>query len=272
MFKDIVGQKLITKELTAIVKTINKQRTPVNIMLRGPAGSGKTYIAEEVLVEICGGEFTRQLPANSRNKFIFPQYAEKYFGHFVDEVHTIKNVEAMYPILDSNKYVFVLASNEAGILPEALTSRCFVYSLEPYSVEEIAQIIMIHGRKIKFRITYETALLIAEKSRLSPRIGEQYLDRIRFMISAGQYRKTVRGINAAFKDVGIYKGGYTVYDIRYLQLLNELGRASLDTLSKTLKIDKSTIQNEIEPFLLDKGHIEIGRGGRKIISWEQNQL
>jgi replication-associated recombination protein RarA len=84
MFESIIGQKLITKELTAIAKHVEAKKVPTNILLRGPAGSGKTYIAETFLYTICGDNFSRQLPANSNDRFIFPNGIQHLFGHFVD--------------------------------------------------------------------------------------------------------------------------------------------------------------------------------------------
>jgi Holliday junction resolvasome RuvABC ATP-dependent DNA helicase subunit len=80
-----------------------------------------------------------------------------------------------------------------------------------------------------------------------------------------------RSVIASLKNIGIYRGGYTDLDIKYLQALSKLKTASLLTLSRNLGIDKNTLVNEIEPFLLDRGHIELTRSGRKFISFQEKE-
>lgn len=268
----IIGQKRIVKELAGITTMLKKNNNEVaTILLRGPAGYGKTEIVETFLFDIVGNAYSWQIPkANNSYNFVFPKNIQHYRAHFVDEVHKIKNPEALYPIIDSMEYIMAFASNEAGVLPDALTSRCFVFNLDEYTNDEIATIVVNKGKDINFPINKEVAILVASMSRLSPRVAIQYLKRIRFIISNGYYPKTLRGIKAAFKDIGIYAGGYTELDIRYLKYLSKVGRSSLINLTRALKIDKETIINEIEPFLILNNHVEVSARGRVFKDWSQN--
>ena len=67
-----------------------------------------------------------------------------------------------------------------------------------------------------------------------------------------------------FSHTGVRKGGFTNYDISYLEFLEENGTASLNTLSNVLQIPRQTILNEVEPFLIRKKLIKIGSRGRTL--------
>lgn len=266
----VVGQKRIRKELSAIAKGVKSGvQQYANILFRGEAGGGKTLLANEFLYSMFKNNFIHQYPTRENGySFMFPKRIANVRGHFVDEVHKVKNIEATYPIMDEHYYVMIFATNIGGNLPEAFTSRCFVFTLDEYTNDEIATILVNYGRTIKFSITKDTALLVAERSHQNPRIAKQYLDRMNFIINAGYYKKTLSGIKAAFKDIGVYEGGYTLADIEYLQTLARFGRASLDTMVRSLRVDKATVVNEIEPFLLSRGHIAITPRGRVFLDWK----
>lgn len=263
----IIGQSRILKELSSIGEKLKKDSTiSINILLKGEAGSGKTLLAEYFLSTYIG-KYTKQIPANFKNKFVFSDKARIYRGHFVDECHTIDNIETCYPIMDENKFVFVFASNEAGVMPDAFTSRCFEYNLDPYTELEIADIILEYAKSLKFKIDKPCAILIAQRSRLSPRVAKQYTNRIHFIIGNNYRQNNQKSILAALNDIGVYEGGYTVADIRYLQTLEKMGVSSLTNLCRILKFDKNSVLNTIEPFLIDRGHVTITAKGRRFVKW-----
>jgi len=263
----IIGQSRIVSELSAIGEKLKRDSSlSINILLKGEAGCGKTLLAENFLSTYIG-HHTKQIPADFKNKFVFPERAYNYRGHFIDECHNITNFESCYPVMDLNRFVLVFASNESGILPDAFTSRCFEYNLDPYSQSEIEEIIMEYAKVLEFKIDKSSAILIAERSRLSPRIAKQYTNRVHFIINNKYRQNNIKGIKTALNDIGVFEGGYTVLDIRYLQTLQRLQISSLTNLSRILKLDKETITSKIEPFLIDRGHITITGRGRKFIKW-----
>lgn len=270
MFNNFVGQHKIKTELTAIVKSLAYDNNSVNILIRGPAGSGKTFLCLMFLIVVCGNEFSKQVPSKNSNNFIFQDALTELRGHFVDEVHVIKDFTTMYPLMDCNKYVFVFATNEYGELPDAFLSRCIVFNMEKYSDGEIVKIIINHTKLAKFILTNESANVIASVSRGSPRNAKLIFKRLRFLMTGGYCKNNEKSIIASLKDIGIYKGGYTDIDIRYLQALSKLKTASLLTLSRNLGVDKNTLSNEIEPFLLSKGHILLTRSGRQFVSFSED--
>jgi len=270
MFDDFVGQQKIKTELTAIVKSLTHNNNgSVNILIRGPAGSGKTLLSFMFLIAICGDEFSKQVPSKNSNNFIFEKGLDNLRCHFVDEVHVIKDFTTMYPLMDCGKYIFIFATNEYGELPDAFLSRCVIFNMEKYSDDEIVKLIIKHAKSEKFILTIESAKVIASVSRGSPRTAKLIFKRLRFLIDSDYCKNNEKSIIASLKNIGIYKGGYTDVDIRYLQTLSKLRTASLLTLSRNLGVDKNTLSNEIEPFLLSKGHILLTRSGRQFVSFSE---
>ncbi len=258
-----IGQKRIIKELLAIQgNLLENKNLGINLLLRGPGGCGKTHLAKGFSRKF--GPYTIQWPMKG---FRWDKKCEDERAHIVDEVHLLKTPEEMFRYMDEEKYIFILTTTEGGSLVEPLTSRCIQFNFEPYNLTDLATIIMNHSKIKNFPIIIDTAILIAERSKGSPRIAKQYLDRMGFMINQEYHPFTIPGIKAAFDEVGIFDGGYTELDIRYLKILSQQGTASLHTLASAIRVDKATITNDIEPFLISKNHISITSKGRKFLSW-----
>ncbi|KKK98009.1 hypothetical protein LCGC14_2647030, partial [marine sediment metagenome] len=78
-----------------------------------------------------------------------------------------------------------------------------------------------------------------------------------------------RSLDRVLNMIGIYNLGYTSEDIRYLEILRERGTVSLRNITRILQIDINTILREIEPFLIERNHVEITSKGRRLLSWPQ---
>lgn len=266
MFKDFIGQNKIILELSSISEELKKEFTGINILLRGQAGCGKTLLADKFLLSI--DNYIFQLPNKSKNyELRWNEKIAEYKCHFIDEIHTLKHIEVLYPIMDTKKYVFVFASNEYGDLPEAFLSRCYIYSFGDYTLDEISTIVFEYAKGKNIYLEKSLSDLFAKYSRNNPRIAKNLFDRVLFIIHRGYYILNTKGITSALKDIGIYEGGYTDLDVKYLQTLSKINTSSLESMSRLLRVDKNTIINEIEPFLLNKEHIAITSKGRKFIKW-----
>jgi len=258
----LIGQKDIRRELSAISNQIRTSEDNATLLLKGPAGSGKTHIARIFMYETFGKEYGFQYPTKANGfSFIWNDLAKSMRGHFIDEIHLVDNIEETYPIIDSRQYTMSFCSNLSGGLLDAFSSRCFVYTLVPYTLEELSLIAKDSGL---ISLSDTDYMFIAKCCRGSPRILLGYMRRLRFLMSSGEYVS----ISKALKDIGIYAGGYTTQDFRYLKLLSSQNVLSLNALSRILQIDDNTIVNDIEPFLIMKNHIQITGRGRKFISWE----
>jgi len=264
MFKGYIGQKKIVRELQAIANSVKRRRKEsVNIIMRGPAGSGKTMLAEEFCKFVCG-RYSYQI---ADNNFSMKGY-EAIRCHIIDEIHMMKNFEQLYEFMDSGKYVIVYCTTDFGDLPDPFSSRCITFNLRDYTDEELAQIAVNYARELGLAMTLATAILVAKRSRGSPRKVKVYTRRIKFMLDNGLHAFTISGVENAFKDIGIYSQGYTDIDNDYLKFISTVISASLKMISRSIKVDEDTIKNEIEPFLIEKGHITITSRGRKFLDWK----
>lgn len=266
MYENYIGQRKIVLELESISLKLKNNFEGLNILFRGQAGCGKTLLAKAFLSNL--DDYVFQLPKKSSNyELIWNNKVAEYKYHFIDEIHSMKHLEVLYPLMDSKKYVFIFASNEYGELPEAFLSRCFVYFFSEYNQEEISLIIFNYAKTKNIYLEPTLADIFAKYSRNNPRIVKNLFDRVLFIIGRGYYKLNSRGILSALNDIGIYDGGYTDLDMNYLKTIRDLGVASIDSICRIMKIDKNTVINEIEPFLIDKGHIVISPRGRKFIKW-----
>ena len=264
MFRKYIGQKKIVRELQAIAHSLKRsKKESINIILRGPAGSGKTMLAEEFCKVVCGRYSYQAVD----NKFSLKGY-EGVRCHIIDEVHMIKNFEQLYEYMDSEKLVMLFCTTDFGDLPDPFSSRCITFNMREYTEYELAEIGVNYARELGLAMTLATAHLIAIRSRGNPRKVKVYTRRIKFMIENGLYPLTIPGVEKAFKDIGVYSQGYTDIDKDYLDFISRVVSASLKMISRSIGVDENTIKNDIEPFLVEKGHITITSRGRKFLDWK----
>lgn len=263
MFEDFIGQSKLILELESIRDGLIRDKyRSLNLLFRGTAGCGKTLLARS----FCKS-FNKRYSYQVANKQVhMTDNIKDCRFHVIDEAHMITDFETVYSLMDSGNYVIIFCTTDYGVLPEPFTSRCLQFFFEDYSIKDLATIITDYAKREGFVITMDTAILIAEKARGSPRIAKAFAIRIKFMVDAGRYPKTIDGISDAFLAMGIHRGGYTDLDKKYLEFLQEVGKASLSMISRTIGVDEQTIKNDLEPFLVNKGHIVISARGRTYIN------
>ncbi len=192
----------------------------------------------------------------------------KFDVNIIDEIHEFKNFELLYPYLDDKNQSYLFCTTEYGETPEPFLTRCIRFTFEPYLVKDLTQIVRSYAKSRSFIFnSAEAYTLVAEASRGSPRIAKQRYDRIKRMLDYYGQPASVDNIRFVLNKIGIYDFGYSAEDFRYLELLKTRGASSLDNISRTLRIDKNTISKEIEPYLLEKGNIQITSKGRTFMKW-----
>ena len=235
-----------------------------NILLRAPSGCGKTKLSF-IMASFIGWNMSQYHLCY--NDTINPEFSEEKRVHIIDEIHLLTEPEFLYPLLDSNKYLFILLTNESGSLKEPLINRCIHYIFSPYSIDEIEQIV---GSVLKY-LDSNFIKIIASRCRNNPRIALTIVKRLDTIIKIkGIPTNEDELINILDNVLNIFSNGLTQNDYTYLNALEKITTGSLDTLCYLTRIDRDTVRRDIEPYLLYLGLIKITSRGRTIVNDNTN--
>ena len=244
-----INQQKIIYQLVYLQKEIEKGAN-FNILLRAPSGYGKTTLA---LTFLEGKDYI-MYPVGERDFFTNKRF------HFFDEAHVLKNFEFLYRFMDSKKYTIVLASNLAGSLPEPVINRCINLIFEEYSPHHIEEIL-----KSSLEITLKNELInfLSYQCRNNPRVAKMIAKRLSIICNYERVPQTIIELERYLNRIGIYRYGLNELDLRYLEFLQEVKISSLERLQRGTGLDRDTIINEIEPYLVKMGFIRISSRGRE---------
>lgn len=289
-FADIIGQRDIIETLSISVDSANKRRVALgHTLLSGPAGLGKTTFANALASEL-GVDIAIANGANMRSpKHVIPfirDLSERSIL-FIDEVHRlpINCMEFLYPVMedfklsittgDSHKdnvieipvpqFTMVGATTHAGSLSAPFRDRFKLrMELKTYSVKDLSKLISSNAGRMNLRLSEDAVQIIAGASRGTPRIANSLLDWVRDYSVSKNIRNMCRNsVRDALKMKRIGLDGSTEQDRSYMKLISGMREpVGLKTLSSMLNIEQETIQNVIEPFLLQRGLIAKTKRGR----------
>lgn len=289
---DYIGQERIKKSLLISIQAAKQRGEPLDhLLFYGPPGLGKTTLAG-----IIAKEMGRNLRPTSGPAFEKPgELAAVLNGLgegdilFIDEIHRLnKQVEEiLYPAMEDYaidilvgqgpntksihlqipKFTLVGATTRAGLLSAPLRDRFGeIHRLEFYSDEELCIIVMNSAKRLKTEISNEAAMEIAKRSRGTPRIANRMLKRVRDFAQVRHDGKITKDIaDTSLKMMDVDSMGLDRSDKRLLlTLMNSFGGgpAGLDTLAASIGEDAGTIEDLIEPYLLQKGFINRTPRGR----------
>jgi Holliday junction DNA helicase RuvB len=208
---------------------------------------------------------------------------------FIDEIHRLSPVveEILYPALedyqidimigegpaarsiklDLQPFTLVGATTRAGMLTNPLRDRFgIVARLEFYSPQELLRIVMRSGGLLKAQLDEEGAFEIARRSRGTPRIANRLLRRVRDYAEVkanGQISKAVADAALAMLDVD--PQGFDLMDRKLLEAVIHRfdgGPVGLDNIAASIGEERDTIEDVIEPFLIQQGFLQRTPRGR----------
>ncbi|WP_291490926.1 Holliday junction branch migration DNA helicase RuvB [Desulfurella sp.] len=293
---DYIGQKHVVENLSLAIAAAKKRNEPIeHCLLYGPPGIGKTTLAHIIAKEMGSNIITISGPSIEKVgdiAAILTSLDDKDVL-FVDEIHRLnRNIEEMlYSALedfkldivvgqgpgaktlrlDLPKFTFVGATTRIGMLTNPLRDRFgLVLRLDYYSLDELVSIIKRSSFVLNIKIDDESAQIIAQRSRSTPRIANKILRRVRDLAQVKQIDKITKNITQeALEIINIDENGLDYLDKKYLDIINNVfngGPVGIETLASSLGEDKKTIEEVVEPYLLQCGYIKKTPKGRVAVN------
>ncbi len=289
---DYIGQEKVKENMAIYIEAARRRKEPLDhVLLYGPPGLGKTTLAGIIANEMGTNLRITSGPAIEKAGDLAALLASMGEGDvlFIDEIHRLPRQveEILYPAMEDfaidimtgkgqgttsyhlplPHFTLIGATTRAGQLSAPLRDRFGVVErLELYSVENLAKIVTRSAGILGIEIDADAALELASRSRGTPRIANRFLKRIRDfaeVISNGVV--TYNTAKIALDRMEIDELGLDSGDRRVLKAIIEFyggGPVGVDTIASVVDEESVTIEDVVEPYLLQIGFVKKTPRGR----------
>jgi len=289
---DYIGQNKAKQSLKLFIDAILKRGAVTeHVLFYGPPGIGKTTLAHILSRELKGDLKITSGPAIEKTGDLAAILTNLKDNDvlFIDEIHRLPKTveEVLYPVMEEYaldiiigkgpsarivrlpvpKITIIGATTRVALLSSPMRDRFgLILRLDFYSDDEMTEIIMRSGKVLGLPITEESAKEIAKRSRKTPRIGNRILKRVRDFYEVEKCKEiNLELVKKVFDILQIDGYGLNHEDKQYLKILIskfEGGPVGLSTMSSSMSEDPLTLEEYIEPYLIQIGFLKKTPKGR----------
>ncbi|MFM9977829.1 MAG: Holliday junction branch migration DNA helicase RuvB [Sphingomonadaceae bacterium] len=287
---EFVGQKAARENLRVFISAAKARGEALDhVLFFGPPGLGKTTLAQIVARELGVGFRATSGPVIAKSGDLAALLTNLEDGDvlFIDEIHRLAPAveEILYPAMEDRaldimigegpsarsvridlpRFTLVGATTRQGLLTTPLRDRFGIpVRLHFYTVDELVSVVSRAARLLQLDLSEDGAAEVARRSRGTPRIAGRLLRRVRDF-AQGQGTVTAKVADAALNRLEVDSIGLDAMDRRYLMMIADIyrgGPVGVETLAAGLSEPRDTIEEVIEPYLIQLGLVARTARGR----------